>query len=712
MKCKELLLAIFVKKMTMKRIVCYLFLLLSMKNFAQVSEPVATKSHKKLTIHNHTRVDDYYWMNERDSKPVLEHLEKENAYAKAYFKPLEGMVNTLITEFDKRINPNEVSSPFNLNGKTYQVKNLEGKDYQQIVQIESGKEVLFFDQNERAKGKSFYELADWSPSPNNELLAVSEDFVGRRKYNITFRQNKNGKFLKDKISDVSGGVVWANDNKTVFYVKKDTVTLREFQIYRHVIGSDSKLDELVFEEKDEIYGVGIGKTITDKYIIIESYSSTTTEIQLIDANNPTEKPSIFLPRKKGHIYEVAHHTDGFYIISNDNATNKKVLFSATIPTDISQCKEVIAHKSDVLLEGIATFKNYLLIEERTNGLLKIKLRNIPSGKETYISFDEETYYLGLGLNDNFETDEIFYSYNSMTTPATVYKYNMTTGEKSLWFRKELLDKTFDPANYVSQRIWATANDGTKIPISIVYKKGLDLATAPCLLYGYGSYGYTIPDVFSPTRLSLLDRGFVFAVAHIRGSKYMGEEWYENGKFQKKTNTFTDFINAAEYLGIMKYCDSEKIYAQGGSAGGLLMGAVTNMAPYLWKGVISQVPFVDVVTTMLDESIPLTTGEYEEWGNPNEADFYYYMLKYSPYDNIHKMDYPAMFVTTGYHDSQVQYWEPMKYVAKLREFRTNKNPLVFDCNMDAGHGGGSGRSQNRLEVAKVYAFILGLEGISK
>lgn len=683
-----------------------------MKNFAQVSEPVANKSPKKLTIHNHTRVDDYYWMNERDSKPVLEHLEKENAYAKAYFKPLEGMVNTLITEFDKRINPNEVSSPFNLNGKTYQVKNLEGKDYQQIVQIESGKEVLFFDQNERAKGKSFYELADWSPSPNNELLAVSEDFVGRRKYNITFRQNKNGKFLKDKISDVSGGVVWANDNKTVFYVKKDTVTLREFQIYRHVIGSDSKLDVLVFEEKDEIYGVGIGKTITDKYIIIESYSSTTTEIQLIDANNPTEKPYIFLPRKKGHIYEVAHHTDGFYIISNDNATNKKVLFSATIPTDISQCKEVIAHKSDVLLEGIATFKNYLLIEERTNGLLKIKLRNIASGKETYISFDEETYYLGLGLNDNFETDEIFYSYNSLTTPATVYKYNMVTGEKSLWFRKELLDKTFDPANYVSQRIWATANDGTKIPISIVYKKGLDLATAPCLLYGYGSYGYTLPDVFSPTRLSLLDRGFVYAVAHIRGSKYMGEEWYENGKFQKKTNTFTDFINAAEYLGIMKYCDSEKIYAQGGSAGGLLMGAVTNMAPYLWKGIISQVPFVDVVTTMLDESIPLTTGEYEEWGNPNDADFYYYMLKYSPYDNIHKMDYPAMFVTTGYHDSQVQYWEPMKYIAKLREYRTNKNPLVFDCNMDAGHGGGSGRSQNRLEVAKVYAFILGLEGISK
>jgi oligopeptidase B len=326
--------------------------------------------------------------------------------------------------------------------------------------------------------------------------------------------------------------------------------------------------------------------------------------------------------------------------------------------------------------------------------------------------NEETYFLGLGLNDDFNTDEIFYSYNSMTTPATVYKYNMATGQQTVWFRKELLDKNFKPEDYTSQRIWATANDGTQIPISLVYKKGTDLKNAPCLLYGYGSYGYTLPDVFSATRLSLLNRGFVFAVAHIRGSKYMGEEWYENGKFDKKINTFTDFINAAEHLGHRGYCDKDKIYAQGGSAGGLLMGAVTNMAPYLWKGIVSQVPFVDVVTTMLDESIPLTTGEYEEWGNPNDSYYYNYMLKYSPIDNIHRMDYPAMYITTGYHDSQVQYWEPMKYVAKVREYRTNKNPLVFECNMDAGHGGGSGRTQERLEVAKVYAFILSLEGISK
>ena len=680
--------------------------------FSQVQEPIAPKKPKALTIHNHTRNDDYYWMNERDSKPVLDHLAKENAYNDEYFKPIQGLVQSLMTEFDQRINPNEVSAPFIMNGKTYQVKSIEGKDYQQVVQIENGKETIFFDENERAKGKSFYELAEWNPSPNNEILAVSEDFVGRRKYNITFRQNKNGKFLKDKISDVSGGVVWANDNKTVFYGKKDTVTLREFQIYRHILGTDSKTDVLVYEEKDEKFGVGVGKSITDKFIMLYSYSSTTSEMQWVDADKPIDKPTVFLPRKQGHLYEIAHHTNGFYILSNDKATNKRILFSGIAPTSLESCKELVAHDSKTLLEGISVFKNFLLIEERTNGLRKLKLRNINDNTERYLSMNEETYFLGLGLNDEFNTDEIFYSYNSMTTPSTVYKYNMATGQQTVWFRKELLDKNFKSEDYTSQRIWATANDGTQIPISLVYKKGTDLKNAPCLLYGYGSYGYTLPDVFSPTRLSLLNRGFVYAVAHIRGSKYMGEEWYENGKFYKKINTFTDFINAAEHLGHHSYCDKDKIYAQGGSAGGLLMGAIANMAPYLWKGIVSQVPFVDVVTTMLDESIPLTTGEYEEWGNPNDPYYYNYMLKYSPIDNIHRMDYPAMYITTGYHDSQVQYFEPMKYVAKVREYRTNKNPLVFECNMDAGHGGGSGRTQERLEVAKVYAFILSLEGISK
>lgn len=697
----------------MRKALFFILLFLTfMKASAQSNTPVATKKPTQLTTNGHTRTDDYYWMNERDSKPVLDYLAAENQYAENYFKPLDGMVKSLMDEFEKRINPNDVSAPFILNGITYQLKNLEGKDYQQIVKISDGKEIVFLDENERAKGKSFYDLAEWSPSPDNEILALTEDFVGRRKYTATFRVNKTGKFLKDKITDVSGGIVWANDNKTVFYVKKDTTTLREFQVYRHVLGTDAKKDELVFEEKDELFSVGIGKSNTDAYIFIYSFSSLTSEIQFIDANKPSEKATVFIPRNKGHIYEIEHHTNGFYLLSNDQANNKKVLYSEKVPHSLNACKEVVAHNEKVLIEGMQVFKHFLLLEERVNGLRKLKLKNIASGQENYISFDEETYFLGLGLNDNFDSDEVFYTYNSMTTPSTVYKYNMQTGEKSVWFRKELLDKNFSPENYVSQRIWATANDGTKIPICMVYKKGTDISKAPCLLYGYGSYGYTIPDVFSPIRLSLLDRGFVFAVAHIRGSKYMGESWYENGKFLKKKNTFTDLVNAAEYMGHMGYCDANRIYAMGGSAGGLLMGAVTNQAPYLWKGIISQVPFVDVVTTMLDESIPLTTGEYEEWGNPNDPEFYYYMLNYSPYDNIHRMDYPAIYVTTGYHDSQVQYWEPMKYVAKLREMKTDKNPLVFECNMDAGHGGGSGRTSERLEIAKVYAFILGLEGITK
>jgi len=680
--------------------------------FSQTQEPVAKKITKILSKHNHERIDDFYWMNERDSKDVLDHLQKENAYSEKYFEPLNGLVDKLLNEFDQRINPNDVSAPFILNEKTYQVKNLEGKDYQQIIQLEKGKEVLFFDENERAKNQSFYELADWSPSPNNKILALTEDFVGRRKYVASFRDNATGKFLKDKIQDVSGEIIWANDNKTVFYVKKDPQTLREFQVYRHVLGTDSKSDVLVYEEKDEKFSLGIGKTITDKYIVIQITSSTTSETWLIDADQPASKPMVFLVRKPGHLYEIDHHENGFYMLSNNNAANKRILFSKEIPKELESCSEVIAHDANTLLEGLSVFKNSLLIEERTNGLRKLKVKNIATGKEQFVQFNEETYFLSLGLNDNYNADEVFYAYNSLTTPSTVFKYNMLSGEQSIWFRKELLDKNFKPEDYESKRIWATANDGTKIPICLVYKKGLDLSQAPCLLYGYGSYGYTLPDVFSATRLSLLNRGFVYAVAHIRGSKYMGEHWYENGKFQKKINTFTDFINAAEYLGHMGYCDKGKIYAQGGRAGGLLMGAVTNMAPYLWKGIVSQVPFVDVVTTMLDESIPLTTGEYEEWGNPNDPDYYYYMLKYSPYDNIYKMDYPAIFVTTGYHDSQVQYWEPMKYIAKLREYRTNKNPLIFDCNMDAGHGGGSGRSAERKEIAKVYAFILGLENITK
>ena len=684
----------------------------TMTHNAQNTSPKAIKKAHSLELHGHSRNDDYFWMKERDSKEILAYLGEENKYAETYFNPLQSLVKSLMLEFDKRINPNDISAPFILNGKKYQVRNEENLDYQKVILIEKEKETVYFDENIRAKNHSFYELADWSPSPDNKLLAVSEDFVGRRKYDISIRINKSGKFLTDKIKETSGSIVWANDNKTIFYIKKDPQTLREFQVFRHEIGSDSNKDVLVFEEKDEKYSVGISNSETRGLIFISCYSSTTSEQWWINANQPNTLPVVFIPRSAGHLYEISDHPNGYYILSNHDAVNKKVCFSATAPSSITECSEFIPHDPAVLIESVSCFKDFILLEERKNGLLKLKLKNLKDGNENYISFNEETYFVGLGLNDDINATSIFYNYNSMTTPSSVYQYNLVSGEQSLWFRRTLIDTTFLPENYASQRIWATANDGTKIPVSMVYKKGIELSKAPCLLYGYGSYGYTIPDVFSATRLSLLDRGFVFAVAHIRGSKYMGEEWYENGKFQHKINTFTDFINVAEFMGHMGYCDKDKIYAQGGSAGGLLMGAVSNMAPYLWKGVVSQVPFVDVVTTMLDETIPLTTGEWEEWGNPNDYDFYYYMLKYSPYDNIHAMDYPAMYITTGYHDSQVQYWEPAKYVAKLRELKTDAKPLIFECNMDAGHGGGSGRTSERMEIAKVYAFILGLEGIHK
>ena len=674
-------------------------------------EPVAPQIDHKLEQHGHQRNDPYYWMRNRDTEPVLSYLKAENAYAEAYFKALDPLVNSLLNEFEARIDPNETSAPYVINGYQYQSRNVEGQDYQQIYRYElDGKAVLFFDENLRAKDKPFYELAAWAPSPNNQILAVSEDFVGRRKYEIRFRAN--GKFLKDVLTETSGSVIWANDNKTVYYTKKDPETLREYLVYRHQIGTPQSADELIFEEKDDKFSVGIGKTLTNAFVLIYSYSSTTSEIQMIDAAVAKAAPKVFLARKAGHLYEVEHHENGFYILSNDQAVNNRIFFSKDIPTDLASCQEVIKHNPKVLIEGLTVFKRQLLIEERDNGLLKLKLKNVADGQEKYIDVDGETYYLGLATNDDYAASKIYYVFNSMTTPSRVYTYDLQTGKREIYFEKKLRDTQFSPENYESKRIWATANDGTQIPVSIVYKKGTNLSKAPLLLYGYGSYGYTIPDIFSPTRLSLLDRGFVFATAHIRGCKYLGEEWYQDGKFDKKINTFTDFINAAEYLGHMGYCDPSKIYANGGSAGGLLMGAITNMAPYLFKGIVSEVPFVDVVTTMLDESIPLTTGEYEEWGNPKDPYYYYYLLKYSPYDNLHRMAYPAMYVTSGYHDSQVQYWEPAKYVAKLRTLRTNQAPLIFECNMDAGHGGGSGRSTERLERAKVFAFILGLEGIEK
>lgn len=681
-----------------------------MANAQQSVEPKAKKTPKELTIHQHTRVDNYFWMNERDSKDVLDYIGEENKISASFFNENKKLIHDLVKEFDKRINPNEIYPPYETNGVSYQETYAEGDDYMKTYILENGKKKLFIDENTRAKGHSYYALGNWMPSPDNQLVAFCEDFIGRRNYTISFRNYSGNTFLTDQLEGTDGTIEWANDNKTVYYLKKDPQTLRSFQVYRHVLGTKQSEDQLIYEEPDERFEVTVEKSINNKYLFIFIGSSTTTEVLLLDADNTALPYQVFLKREQGHEYSVHVHNEGFYILTNKDAENKKVVFSKTIPTSIEACEVIIPHSKDRLLEGVETVHSHLFIEERSNGLEQIRLFDLKTRQSEYIKVDEETYTIGLWETDNYNTNVIEYRYNSMTTPTSVFKQDLKSGAKALVFQYELLDKTFNSNDYESKRIWATANDGTKIPISLVYKKGTNLAEAPCLLYGYGSYGYTLPDVFSATRLSLLNRGFVYAQAHIRGEKYMGEQWYQEGKFLAKRNTFTDFINAAEYLGMQGYCDPEKLYINGGSAGGLLMGAVVNAAPYLFKGVIADVPFVDVVSTMLDETIPLTVGEYEEWGNPNEEDYYYYMLSYSPYDNVKRMDYPNLFITTGYHDSQVQYWEPLKWIAKIRDYRTNKNLLLLDCNMDAGHGGGSGRSTERHEIAKTFAFILSLENI--
>ncbi len=687
-------------------------LFMSENSLGQSTIPSATKKNKTLTKHNHQRIDPYYWMNQRNDEEVLNYIEEENKYAKAYFSRLESLQSKILKEFENRIDPNETSSPFLLNKNMYQIRQQEGLDYGFIYKLEGDEATVYFDENERAIKSKFYELGDWVPSPNNKLLAISEDTIGRRNYTIHFRVNKSKIYMEDKIENTDGSIVWSNDNKTVYYIRRHPKTLREFQVWRHKIGVEAEMDVLVYEEKDEKFSVYISRAMTGKYIQIGSYSSLTSELRLIDADKPHAKPIVFLPREREHIYSIDYHDNGFYITSNKNAENRQVLFTKEIPKSLSECLVIQAVSEDVLIENTLVFKSHIVIEERVNGLQRIKLINIKSNKTDFISFDEETYTLGFAFNDDYEGGKFFFGYRSMTVPPSIFSYTLKNGNRDLIHQKKMIDPNFSSDNYQSQRVWATAEDGTKVPVSIVYHKNTVLEDAPVLIYGYGSYGYTIPDGFSATRISLLDRGFVFAIAHVRGGKYLGEKWYQEGKFLKKTNTFTDFIAAAKHLKDSKLCHPDKIYAMGGSAGGLLMGAITNMEPQLWKGIISQVPFVDVVTTMLDETIPLTVGEYEEWGNPKEKAYYEYLLSYSPYDNLVKTDYPSIFITTGYHDSQVQYWEPLKYVAKIRDLKTDDNPLLFECNMDAGHGGGSGRTAERLEIARIFTFILDLEGIAQ
>jgi oligopeptidase B len=565
-----------------------------------------------------------------------------------------------------------------------------------------------------AKDKPYFQLGALSISPDNKMALFSYDIVGRRIYTIQVKNLEDNSILGDKIENVTGSAVWANDNKTIFYSDQDDVTLRSDKIFKHKLGAEQSDDILVYFEKDETFNVEIAKSKSRKYLAIESGSTLTTEYQILDADNPDGEFKMFQKRVRGLEYSINHYEDSFYIMTNkDKAENFKLMKTSVNKTSKSNWVEVIAHRADVLLEDIEIFKDFLVVEERENGLNKIRIMLWSGEGEYYLSFESETYTAYTSSNVDFDTDVLRYGYQSMTTPSSIIDFNMKTKSKEIKKEQQVLGGKFDKNNYTEERVWATADDGTKIPISMVYKKGLKKdGTNPLLQYAYGSYGHSMDATFLSTRLTLLDRGFVFAIAHIRGGEDLGRQWYEDGKLLKKINTFTDFIDCSKFLIANKYTSSEHLYAEGGSAGGLLMGAVVNMAPQLYNGVIAQVAFVDVVTTMLDDSIPLTTGEYDEWGNPNIKEFYDYMLSYSPYDNIVSQKYPNMYISTGLHDSQVQYWEPAKWVAKLRVLKTDNNLLFLDTNMDAGHGGASGRFEAIKELAKEYSFLLDLEKIQE
>lgn len=677
--------------------------------------PVAEKIPKELTIHGDTRVDDYYWLNERDNPQVIDYLNAENAYKDAVMKHTESFQKKLYDEIVGRIKKTDMSVPSKESGYYYYSRYEEGGEYPIYCRrkgtMEAEEEILL-NVNEMAKGHDYYSVAGYSVSSNNNLIAFGVDTVSRRKYTIHFKNLKTGEILPDKIPVTSGRAAWTNDNKTVFYTLKDEETLRSYKILRHVLGTDPSSDKEIFEEKDVTFSAWVYKSKSKKYLIIGSSHTLSDEYRFLDAGNPDGKFKIIQPREKDLLYDVDHYKDKFYIRTNYKAKNFRLMATPVSKTTKGNWKEVIPHRDDVLLQGFEIFKDFLVVNERKNGLPNLRIMRWDKKGEHYLDFEEEAYSAYIAYNPEFDTAVLRYEYTSMTTPRSVFDYNMNTKEKTLLKQQEVLGD-FDSNNYHAERLYATARDGTKVPISLVYRKGLEKnGDNPLLLYGYGSYGASMNAGFSSVRLSLLDRGFVYAIAHIRGGQEMGRYWYDEGKLLKKKNTFTDFIDCAEHLIAEKFTNPDMLFAQGGSAGGLLMGAIVNMRPDLFKGVIAAVPFVDVVTTMLDTNIPLTTGEWDEWGDPNKKEYYDYMLSYSPYDNVEAKDYPVMLVTTGLHDSQVQYFEPAKWVAKLRALKTDNNILLLDTDMESGHGGASGRFRRYNRTALQYAFFLDLVGIKK
>lgn len=683
---------------------------------AIVKIPKATIIPHVMEKHGHLRTDNYYWMNNRENPEVIDYLNQENEYYQQATAHTKDFQKDLFEEMKARIKEDDESVPYLYNGYYYITRFEKGKDYpihsRKKGSLEAKEEILF-DCNEMAKGFTYFNLTGLSISDDNIWASFGVDTLSRRQYTIQIKNLITGEILPVKIENTTGGATWASDNKTLFYSRKDEITLRADKIYKHKIGTTADNDSLVYFEKDETFDVSIYKSKSKKYLIISSTSTLTSEYRMVLSTTPDAKFKIFQKRTRGLEYSMSHFGEHFYIVTNkDKATNFKLMKTNEHETSKENWVDVIAHRSAVLLEDIDIFKDFLVVTERFNGLNNIRIIAW-SGEEYYLPFDSETYMAYTSTNLDFDTEILRYGYQSLATPSSVIDFNMKTKEKTILKEQEVLGGHFDKNNYLEERIWATAKDGTKVPISMMYRKGIvKNGKNPLLLYAYGSYGITMDCHFSSVRLSLLDRGFIYAIAHIRGGEDLGRHWYDNGKILKKKNTFTDFIDCSQFVIDENYTSTQHLYAEGGSAGGLLMGAIINMAPNLYNGVIAQVPFVDVVTTMLDETIPLTTGEYDEWGNPNVKKYYNYMLSYSPYDNIKSHEYPNLYIATGLHDSQVQYWEPAKWVAKLRVLKTNNNQLYLDTNMEAGHGGASGRFEAIKEIAKEYSFLLDLEGIKR
>lgn len=686
-----------------------------MAKTSNIIPPLAKKIPHQLEKHGDVRVDNYFWMKDREHPEVIDYLKAENAFCDAQMAHTKKFQKDLFEEMKGRIKEDDSSVPYKYNGYWYITRFEKGKDYpiytRKKESLENPEELLF-DCNKMAEGHSYFKLVGISISPDNKLVSYGIDTTGRRQYTIQVKDLSTHIVHKDNIENTTGSSTWANDNKTLFYTKKDPVTLRAYQIFRHKLGSKQD-DTLIFQEGDETFGTAIYKSKSRKYIIIACYSTLTNEYHILNADHPDKKFEVFQPRIRGLEYSISHYNGYFYILTNkDRATNFKLMKCTEHNRALENWQEVIPHREDVLLENIDIFKNYLVVSERSNGLNKIRIKRWDDTEDYYLPFDNETYTAYTTTNVEFDTENLRYAYNALTTPASVLEFNMKTKTKTVLKEQEVLGGDFSKENYTSERIWATADDGTKIPMSIVHKKGIKKdGNNPLLQYAYGSYGSTVDPYFSSIRLSLLDRGFIYVITHVRGGEYLGRQWYEDGKLLKKKNTFTDFIACSIHLIKERYTSSKHLYAMGGSAGGLLVGAVINMAPELYNGIIAAVPFVDVVTTMLDDSIPLTTGEYDEWGNPNDKLYYEYIKSYSPYDNIEAREYPNILVTAGLHDSQVQYWEPAKWVAKLRDLKTDNNKLYLKTNMDAGHGGASGRFESIKEDAEEFAFLLDLEGIS-